>query len=522
MRQRFGMGFKFFAILLLAFTLLAGCQSADTSSKTTKEDKSAQKEDGTVELTMFVDQTFWPLKDWSGEIPEEITKKTGVKLKVQVATDGQQLPLMISSGDLPDLVFTSNQFQQMSNDNVSYTWDELIEKYDVKDFNIDPLARVLNETEDGNLYSVRNGFTNPEEFMKTPAALGNVPSFALRPDILEELGNPKIESLDDLVDVFKQVKQKYPDMTPLVMNPNAIGQYFRVNFGVPYQGWMTNDDKASYYISHPKQKDYYLFMNKLYREGYITAENFTWNEPNKAKELMINGQAFSINDVNAVPTTNTEIKTAGKDFQITQLTKLMGEEPALYATAAGWSGTFISKNSKNAEAAIKFLQFMQSEEGQKLGLWGIEGKHYSMNKSIEEGGYPEFTFNSQDATEQQKLGAVWWGLLADKGIIQQVQRYVPDSEQTAAQLDAKQYILSDPLLGAVNPPAGTDEQVIKANIDNMITNEQAKIFLAKSEKEAEEAFENMMKTAEDIGLSKLEKYAQKRYEETIKRYKEVE
>jgi putative aldouronate transport system substrate-binding protein len=88
-------------------------------------------------------------------------------------------------------------------------------------------------------------------------------------------------------------------------------------------------------------------------------------------------------------------------------------------------------------------------------------------------------------------------------------------------LDAKQYILSDPLLGAVNPPAGSDEQVIKANIDNMIKNEQAKIFLAKSEKEAEAAFENMMKTAEDIGLSKLEKYAQKRYQETIKRYEEV-
>ncbi|WP_400246694.1 extracellular solute-binding protein [Niallia sp. JL1B1071] len=521
MKRTFERGFKYFAILLLAIFILASCQSTDTSSNASKENKAAEDKDGITELTIFVDQSFWPLKDWSGEIPEEITQKTGIKLKVQVATDGQQLPLMISSGDLPDMVFTTNQFQQMSDSNVSYTWDELIEKYNIKDFDIDPMARVLNEAPNGKLYSVKNGFTNPEDFQNTPAALGNVPSFAFRPDILEELGNPKMESLDDLVDVLKQVKQKYPDMTPLVMNPNAIGQYFRVNFGAPYLGWLNLDGQVKYYISHPKQKEYYVFMNKLYREGLITAENFTWNEPNKAKEMIINGKAFSINNVNATPTINSEIKAAGKDFVISQATKLIGEEPALYPAAGGWSGTFITKKSKNPEAAIKFLQFMQSEEGQKLGLWGIEGKHWTMDKPIEEGGYPEFTFDSQDATEQQKIGVVWWGLLADDGIYEQVQRYVPGTEQTEAQVDAKQYVVSNPLLGAINPPAGSDEQVIKANIDNMITNEQAKIFLAKSEKEAEKAFDNMMKTAENIGLAKLEDYAQKRYEEATQRYEEV-
>jgi putative aldouronate transport system substrate-binding protein len=521
MKSRAAIGIKFIAILLLAFSLLAGCQNSKDTAKTSGEKDSKSKSVSDNELTLFVDQTFWPLKDWTGKIPEEITKRTGIKLKVQVATDAQQLPLMISSGDLPDMVFTSSQFQTMSNSEISYSWDELIEKYEIKDFKIDPMARVLNEGEDGKLYSVRNGFTSPEDFKNTPAALGNVPSFALRPDILKELGNPKIESLDDLVNVFKQVKVKYPDMTPLVMNPNAIGQYFRVNFGAPYQGWAEVDGDVKYYINHPKQFDYYMFMNKLFREGLITAENFTWNEPNKAKELIVNGQAFSINNLNAVPTINNEIKAAGKDFEIAQQTKLIGEKPGLFADSAGWSGTFITKNSKNPEAAIKFLQFMHSEEGQKLGLWGIEGEHWNMDKSLEDGGYPVFTFDSQDAVEQQKLGVVWWGLLADDGIYEQVQRYVPESPTSQAMIDAKQYVQSNPMLGAVNPSAGSDAQVIKANIDNMITNEQAKIYLAKSEAEAKKAYENMMKLAEDIGLPKLEDYANKRYEEVVKRYNEV-
>lgn len=510
-------GFKLLLACLLILTPLAACAKSDPEPGSSE---SPAGEDDVVELTMFVDQAFWPLKDWSGPIPEEITKRTGVRLKVQVAVDTQQLPLMISSGNLPDMVFTSNQFEAMSDPKISYTWDELIEKYNIEDFHIDPLARVLNEAKDGKLYSIRNGFTNPELFRKTPTALGNVPAFVYRPDILEELGM-KIESLDDLLNVFEQVKQKYPDMVPLVMSPLAIGQYFRVNFGAPYQGWYADGEEAKYYISHPKQYDYYMFMNRLYREGYITAENFTWSDSNKAKEMLINGQAFSANDANAVNTINTEMKAAGKDYRVSQLTKLIGDSPAQFASAAGWSGTFITKNCKNPEAAIRFLQFMQSDEGQKLGLWGIEGVHYTLEKPIEEGGYPIFTFDSQDATEQQRLGAVWWGLLADNGLYQMVQRYVPDSETTLAQLDAKQYIISNPLLGAVNPPTGSDEQVIKANIDNMITTEQVKIFLAETEEDAKAAYDKMMQTAKDIGLEKLEAYATQKYKETIERYNAV-
>ncbi|MBT2757811.1 extracellular solute-binding protein [Mesobacillus foraminis] len=520
MKQWLGVGVKFCTILLVALTFLVGCNNATKTSESESDKNAKADPNSPTELTIFVDQTFWPLKDWTGRVPEEITKKTGVKLKVQVATDAQQLPLMISSGDMPDLVFTSTQFEQMSDSNISYTLDELIEKYNI-DYKIDPMARVLNEGKDGKLYAIRNGFTNPEDFKNTPAALGNVPAYSLRPDILKELGDPKIESLDDLVNVLKQVKEKQPEMTPLVMNPLAIGQYFRVNFGAPYQGWTEVDGKVKYYINHPAQHDFYMFMNKLYREGLIKAENFTWSDPNKAKEMIINGQAFSINNVNAVPTINSELKAAGKDFTIAQTTKLVGENPGLYADSAGWSGTFITKDAKDPEAAIKFLEFMHSEEGQKLGLWGVEGEHWTMDKPMEEGGYPKFTFNSQDAIEQQKLGVVWWGLLADDGIYEQVQRYVPDSDTSKAMMDAKQYVKSNPLLGAVNPPAASDEQAIRANIDNMIKNEQTKIYLAKTEAEAEAAFENMMKTAESIGLSKLEDAVNKRYEDIVKRYNEV-
>ncbi|WEG11742.1 ABC transporter substrate-binding protein [Pullulanibacillus sp. KACC 23026] len=521
MKKRIRKNFKFLAILVLTFSILMACSNNSTKTDANKSSDSAGNSKKPVTLTIFVDQTFWPLKDWTGKIPEEITKETGVKLKVQVATDAQQLPLMISSGDLPDLVFTTNNFQQMSNSNISYTWDELIKKYNISNFNIDPMARVLNQASDGNLYSIKNGFTNPQTFQDTPKALGNVPAISLRQDILDKLGDPKINSLDDLVNVLKEVKQKYPNMTPLVMNPGAIGQYFRVNYGVPYQGFETINGKVKYYIDDPKQYDYYMFMNELYRDGLIQAENFTWTDTNKAKDMIENGQAFAINNVTATDAINTELKSNGKNYKIVQLTKLLGSSPKIYGNATGWSGLFITKNCKDPEAAIKFLQFMHSQKGQQLGLWGVKGQDYTMDKTVANGGYPKFNYNSQDTTVQQKMGVVWWGLLADDGINEQVQRYVPNSDQTAAEVDAKQYVDSDPLLGAVTPPSGSDEQAIQANIDNMIKNEQTKIYLAKTPAQAKQAYQNMMKTADQIGLQKLDKYANDQYKKVKQEYNKV-
>jgi putative aldouronate transport system substrate-binding protein len=520
------------ALLLVAVFVTVACSNEDTSSEPTNDEKTGNEvstEDGNKndsdevkELTIFIDHPWWPLTEWSGAVPEEITKKTGIKLNVQVASDGQQLPLMISSGDLPDLVFTQGNFQQMSNANVSYSWDELIEKYNIDGLDIDPMARVLNQGEDGKLYSVKNGFTTPERFEAIPAALGNVPALSFRTDIMEELGNPELTSLDDIVNLFKSVKEKYPEMTPLVMSPNALGQHFRVNFGASYlKGFQMVEDEVKYFIAQPEQYDYYMFMNKLYREGLINPENFTWSDQNQAKANIVNGEAFAIlnqTDANAI---NAEIEGAGKDFKIEQFTKLLGENPKLETNSAGWSGTFITKNAKDPEAAIKFLEFMYSEEGQKLGLWGVEGEHWTMDKSLEEGGYPEFTYNSQSAVEQKELGSVWWGLLIDDGIYEQVQRYVPGTPTTEAMIDAKQYTKNNPLIAGIVLPVDSEYQIIKAELDNMVTNEESKIYLAESEEEAKQAFDAMLDTAKKIGMEKLNEYANDQYQELLEEFKNL-
>ena len=44
----------------------------------------------------------------------------------------------------------------------------------------------------------------------------------------------------------------------------------------------------------------------------------------------------------------------------------------------GWDAIGITKNCKNPEKAMQFINFLASEEGQYLLMWGIEGKSWNM------------------------------------------------------------------------------------------------------------------------------------------------
>jgi len=215
------------AILLLAGGVLTACSkstnggnasnSIESASASQPASESAEASgDGTptgactkpVELSMFVDATWYPFQDWTGEIPELITKATCVKPKVTVATDDKQLALMVASGDLPDLVVSFN-FKLMSDGKLSLPYNEIFPKY-APDVTFDPVKILVNTVNDGNYYAIRNDFSSEAEWKANPYAHMMTPGLAMRKDILEELGNPAMKSLQDLDNVFAEVKKRHP------------------------------------------------------------------------------------------------------------------------------------------------------------------------------------------------------------------------------------------------------------------------------------------------------------------------
>ncbi|MGO4273388.1 ABC transporter substrate-binding protein, partial [Paenibacillus sp. TAF58] len=140
-------------ILMMTITLMSACgNNNDGQVNNSVGSEPPAKSNEVKELSLFIDASWYPVKEWTGAVAEKITEKTGIKLKVTVATDDKQLPLMIASGDLPDLVFTNANIERMSDSKLSYPWNELIEKY-APDFKIDPIRIAIHTMDDGNFYT---------------------------------------------------------------------------------------------------------------------------------------------------------------------------------------------------------------------------------------------------------------------------------------------------------------------------------------------------------------------------------
>ncbi len=512
-------------VLAVLVTTLAGCGGNSGAGDSTASTTGAASQPGQagaapVEISMFVNQTWWPLKDWSGPIPEEITKETGVKLNITVAADEKQLSLLIASGDLPEMIYDSDTFSRLSNSELCYDWNGLIQQY-APDFKPDDQSIAMNTAKDGKFYTILNYFATQEQWESTPKALNsNAPGIAFRKDMLEQLGNPQIKTLDDLDKVLGMAKEKFPGVVPMIMNTNWKGVYqqssfLQSQFGVRSDGFVLDGQgKVIHSIRQPQRLDFYKLLNSYYRKGYIVPDNFTFKNEDESFAYAYNGKAFSYQKGgNIAKQLNTELEKQGKDFTFVLQTNMISDKARFYNSSAGWSGMYITRKCQHPEEAINFVKFMFTDKGMKLGLWGVEGKDWTMNQE----GYPEFKYNRADEKYINSQGLNWWGLLGDNAVVEALAAYdTNDKESTDYLTETKRLTVYTPALALLRPEADSQENAISSKLDEMIRNEEIKIILSKSDDELQKSYDNMMSLAEKIGLSKLEAWANTRYGEVSK------
>lgn len=497
-------------MISLVFSALVAC--SDNSSTTNQGSNKSQNDqaisksptsDEPVEITMFVDASWYPFQEWSGEIPEMITKATGVKPKVTVATDDKQLALMVASGDMPDLVVSFN-FKLMSDSNVSMPYNEIFPQY-APNVTFDPVKELVNTVSDGNYYAIRNDFSTEAEWKANPYAHMMVPGLVVRKDILEELGNPSLASLDDLDKLFAMVKEKYPDMVPLILNPNWQRPYFDAQFGAS-GGFVDVDGKLEYYIGQENVKQSLLYMNSLYLNGFISSENYAYKNESETEQMMLNGQGFAYTwTYSGADRLNPTASAKGMEFM--QVAEPLSADTAIYSTGTGGLGMYVTRSNKHVEKTVKFLEYLFSKEGWELAQWGVEGKDWTMNAA----GYPEFTYNPQDLEVIKQKGVYWWGVPTETGVGMALSSFKEGSETTRQGEYYSKLIQFNPAIGMIQPETDSEEQIIMTNLDNMIKTEIIKVYLADSEQEAITAYEEILNKAEQIGMSKLEQWATEQY-----------
>jgi len=466
-----------------------------------------------IDMEMFINHPWWWIREWGGTVPDEITRITGVNLNITVATDAEQLPMMVAAGDLPELIFTDNgghMVLRLSDPDLTHPWNELIERY-APDFQIDELQKALYTQADGNFYTILNNFSTEREWQENRFALPSPGGLALREDILEQMGNPQIQTLDDLVNVFGMVKEQFPDLVPLVMNTHHLQGFFLNQFGLQGGGFAFDEqDRLVYYIREPGRLEFYKFFNSLYRNGFMIAENFAFRSEEESFQYAWDLRCFAYGKLvmEGADILNTDMERLGHDVRWKQITEPLKDTFTVYNTSAGWSGVFITRNNENPDRAIRFMEFLYSQQGQRLAMWGIEGKHWNMSPE----GFPILSEEMGDPKFVEAEGIRWWGLLIGSAVVEALFNYNPAREQgTAAALVAREHMEFYPGLGLLGMRTPDDKRAILTRLDEMVRTEENKIILAESEAEAVEAYENMLRLADEIGAAALEEWANQEY-----------
>ena len=174
-----------------------------------------------------------------------------------------------------------------------------------------------------------------------------------------------------------------------------------------------------------------------------------------------------------------------------------------------WSGIFITRNNKHLAETMNFLKFMFSEEGMRLGEWGVPEEDWTLSQD----GYPVFLYNTQDQEYITANGIFYWGLLSGTAVTEGLKNYDPDTLGTPVMIEMKQYVVYMPALGLLTPPADSDEQVILTKLDEMVVNEQVNMHLADSEEGVETAYYAILEKVKILGVKQLVQWANEKYAE---------
>ncbi|MDR2932080.1 MAG: hypothetical protein LBV27_03135 [Oscillospiraceae bacterium] len=469
-----------------------------------------------VKLRFFQEEIWWPYTTWEGRIPEKITEKTGVALEVTIAADMNALNLMIASGDMGDLISSGQLFTRLSDSNLCYNWDELNQEYYGRDFEIHSATRFVNTAPDGNLYTVFVGFSPDCEWEANPKGVLEGAGLVVREDLLEEFGNPEVKTIADIENLMAQCKAAHPDIVPITFNIIYDAQILKILMGSSYQttGFIDMDGKPKVFLKDPRLWPVYEKINEWYRLGYISDENLAFTQDSQDYDWMLNGKQMFASFHSAIADGwNRDLKAAGSPYRVKQLYDF--EEPDaknIVGNGAGWRGMFIPKSCANPKAAIDFVNYMFTEEGRHLALWGEEGIDWNWN---EDKTYPILNYGSNRDGEDGygQHGIKIWGFLNHQGFDNSLHLYGQDDSD--ATMGARQWLTDiaeiNPVTAMIRLTPDSKEAVAMAKIEDLYKNMQVEIYTAPTAEAAREKYEEMLRLADELGALDLEAWAEPQY-----------
>lgn len=376
-------------ILLTCTFILSGCSSSNN-----KGDNSAELQEDTITMDWYVNYS-WFVTDWGENmVSKKITEETGIDVNfiTPMGNETNKLNTLIDSNTLPDIVtigWWEPQIQEMIDNDLVYPLNELADMYDTSFYDVtDKQVRDWYTLSDGNIYGYPNSSYTPEDVENNDKIAPNQ-TFLVRKDIYEAIGSPDMSTPEGFYNAVVAAAAMFPDVDDKPLIPvgahefNSDGcvsfdQYLQNFLAVPYE----QDGQKYDRYTDPEYITWLKMFRQLASEGYLANDIFV-DQRTQTSEKIEEGRYF------CMLYQRTDIADQEKILYAKDKNKIYiavngprnsnGDDPVLPVNGiSGWTLTFISKNCKNPERAIKFIDYLMSEEGQKLTYLGIEGETYDI------------------------------------------------------------------------------------------------------------------------------------------------
>lgn len=195
------------------------------------------------------------------------------------------------------------------------------------------------------------------------------------------------------------------------------------------------------------------------------------------------------------------------------------DAPTLNGPAiSGWTVTLISKDVKDKARAIKFLSYLNSEEGNKDLYLGEKGVSYDTIDGKDQFKPEVFELMNKDRSAfDKKYGSsfTFW-MLMNNNIADQ---WAPKSVEPFKQLEdwtrGKTHSISE--FDQIDPLANSPEGIILAKVKELRSKTLPKLLMASSDGEFDKIWTEYIDKQKDLGLEKVQAFQQTKYEENKKK-----
>jgi putative aldouronate transport system substrate-binding protein len=404
-------------VLLLAVCLVLVCSLAGSGLVGAAAKKP-------LVLTMFSADINQNYNNFEDPVAKEITRITGIKLKMDYPIGGdasQKQTLMLASGDYPDLIFLKGA-QQFVDAKALVDLTPLINKYgpNIKKMYGQYLKRLRYSPQDPSIYYV--GCFGIDQIVWEPGGM------ELQHAAVKEAGFPKLKTVKDYEAVIQSYVTKHPtlDGQPTI-GLSLLADDWRILISVTNPAFLATGgpDNGEWYVdpktfkavlhhTRPQEKEYFRWLNHMNDIGLLDPETFVQKYDQYLAKIS-SGRVVAIVDQKWEYAGSAEqaLKSAGKweltygNYPIQLDETSISHELEGPGYAPSW-GISITTKCKDKVAAIKFLDWMCTDESQILRNWGIKGKNYTIINGKRVIPKAEMDKRNNDPNYQRDTGVAEW------------------------------------------------------------------------------------------------------------------